>query len=181
LRVTDASIRYAVDPMSTGPSVYLETFGCQMNELDSELVRGHLRSLGYRFTEDFTTADVVLYNTCSVREQAENKAYSRLGLVGLRKKAGEQVILGVLGLWLTLAGPFLTATFIETMLQVIEKMNVQLPADQKAQMEAAKAEPAPKVYERCNKPAPAAQLLHVLPESMLFSEVERRGFEVLLK
>jgi len=97
LRVTDASIRYAVDPMSTGPSVYLETFGCQMNELDSELVRGHLRSLGYRFTEDFTTADVVLYNTCSVREQAENKAYSRLGLVGLRKKAGEQVILGVLG------------------------------------------------------------------------------------
>lgn len=83
--------------MTTGPTVYLETFGCQMNELDSELVRGHLRSLGYRFVDDFTTADVVLYNTCSVREQAENKAYSRLGLVGLRKKAGEQVILGVLG------------------------------------------------------------------------------------
>ena len=81
----------------SAPSVYLETFGCQMNELDSELVRGHLRSLGYRFTDDFTTADVVLYNTCSVREQAENKAYSRLGLVGMRKKAGEQVILGVLG------------------------------------------------------------------------------------
>ena len=81
----------------TAPTVYLETFGCQMNELDSELVRGHLRSLGYRFTDDFTTADVVLYNTCSVREQAENKAYSRLGLVGMRKKAGEQVILGVLG------------------------------------------------------------------------------------
>ena len=83
--------------MSTGPTVYLETFGCQMNELDSELVRGHLRSLGYRFVEDFTTADIVLYNTGSVREQAENKAYSRLGLVGMRKKAGEQVILGVLG------------------------------------------------------------------------------------
>ncbi|MFM7052471.1 MAG: tRNA (N6-isopentenyl adenosine(37)-C2)-methylthiotransferase MiaB [Planctomycetota bacterium] len=83
--------------MSQGPTVYLETFGCQMNELDSELVRGHLRSLGYRFVEDFATADVVLYNTCSVREQAENKAYSRLGLVGLRKKAGEQVVLGVLG------------------------------------------------------------------------------------
>ncbi|MFZ9881689.1 MAG: hypothetical protein ACO3QC_09845, partial [Phycisphaerales bacterium] len=55
-------------PMTTGPTVYLETFGCQMNELDSELVRGHLRSLGYRFVDDFTTADVVLYNTCSVRE-----------------------------------------------------------------------------------------------------------------
>ncbi len=87
--------------MSSGttdaPTVYLETFGCQMNELDSELVRGHLRSLGYRFVDDFTTADVVLYNTCSVREQAENKAYTRLGLVGLRKKAGQEVILGVLG------------------------------------------------------------------------------------
>ena len=83
--------------MSHGSTVYLETFGCQMNELDSELVRGQLRSLGYRFTDDAARADVVLYNTCSVREQAENKAYSRLGLVGLRKKAGEQVILGVLG------------------------------------------------------------------------------------
>jgi tRNA-2-methylthio-N6-dimethylallyladenosine synthase len=83
--------------MSNGPTVYLETFGCQMNELDSELVRGHLRSLGYRFVADAARADVVLYNTCSVREQAENKAYSRLGLVGLRKKAGESVILGVLG------------------------------------------------------------------------------------
>ena len=92
-----ASIGYPARPMSTGPTVYLETFGCQMNELDSELVRGHLRSLGYRFTEDYRKADVVLYNTCSVREQAENKAYSRLGLMGIRKKAGDQVIVGVLG------------------------------------------------------------------------------------
>jgi len=84
-------------PAAAAPTVYLETFGCQMNELDSELVRGHLKSLGYRFTDDFRTADVVLYNTCSVREQAENKAYSRLGLVGMRKKAGENVIVGVLG------------------------------------------------------------------------------------
>jgi len=48
------------------------------------------------------------------------------------------VILGVLGLWLTVMGPFLKATLMETMIQVVEKMNVQLPADQKAQMEAAK-------------------------------------------
>ena len=102
MAVPTLAIPYSVHPMSAptpsaGPTVYLETFGCQMNELDSELVRGHLRSLGYRFTENFQTADVVLYNTCSVREQAENKAYSRLGLVGMRKKAGEHVILGVLG------------------------------------------------------------------------------------
>lgn len=77
--------------------VYLETFGCQMNELDSELVRGQLDALGYRFTDDVRDADVVLYNTCSVREQAENKALSRVGLVGLRKRQGRRVVLGVIG------------------------------------------------------------------------------------
>ncbi|MDE0888021.1 MAG: MiaB/RimO family radical SAM methylthiotransferase [Phycisphaerales bacterium] len=77
--------------------MYLETFGCQMNELDSELVRGHLESLGYSFTTETDDADVLLFNTCSVREHAESKAYSRVGIVGKRKKAGEKLILGVLG------------------------------------------------------------------------------------
>jgi tRNA-2-methylthio-N6-dimethylallyladenosine synthase len=81
----------------TSVKVYLETFGCQMNELDSELVRGHLHSLGYTFTGDPNDAQVILYNTCSVREQAESKAYSRIGIVGKRKAAGEELILGVLG------------------------------------------------------------------------------------
>ncbi|MAJ46334.1 MAG: hypothetical protein CBC35_03350 [Planctomycetes bacterium TMED75] len=78
-------------------SVYLETFGCQMNELDSELVTGQLESLGYEIVDRDTSADVVLYNTCSVREQAENKAWSRIGLVSQRKRDGEEIILGVLG------------------------------------------------------------------------------------
>jgi tRNA-2-methylthio-N6-dimethylallyladenosine synthase len=78
-------------------SVYLETFGCQMNELDSELVRGHLTALGYRFTRDPRAADIVLYNTCSVREQAENKALSRVGRIGIHKREGRKVILGVIG------------------------------------------------------------------------------------
>ena len=78
-------------------TVYLETFGCQMNELDSELVRGHLESLGYQFTEDPASASILLYNTCSVREQAENKAFSRIGLAGVRKRQGEDLLVGVLG------------------------------------------------------------------------------------
>ena len=82
--------------MSAVP-VYLETFGCQMNELDSELVRGQLLRLGYAFVDHPEQAQVVLFNTCSVREHAESKAYSRIGLVGKRKAAGEQVLLGVLG------------------------------------------------------------------------------------
>jgi tRNA-2-methylthio-N6-dimethylallyladenosine synthase len=77
--------------------VYIETFGCQMNELDSELVRGQLQALGYRFTSEPAGADVVLYNTCSVREQAENKVLSRVGLIGMEKERGSPVILGLIG------------------------------------------------------------------------------------
>ena len=80
-----------------GVPVYLETFGCQMNELDSELVRGQLLRMGYSFVDQPDTAEVVLFNTCSVREHAESKAYSRIGLVGKRKAQGERVLLGVLG------------------------------------------------------------------------------------
>ncbi len=78
-------------------TVYLETFGCQMNVLDSQLVRGQLQGLGYRFIEDWRRADVVLYNTCSVREHAENKVWSRVGLVGIHKKERPGVVLGVIG------------------------------------------------------------------------------------
>jgi tRNA-2-methylthio-N6-dimethylallyladenosine synthase len=77
--------------------VYLETFGCQMNELDSELVAGQLRALGYEFTSNRNEAGVVIYNTCSVREQAENKVWSRLGEVGRRKRAGHDAIVAVIG------------------------------------------------------------------------------------
>jgi len=69
-----------------GPTVYLETFGCQMNVLDSQLVTGQLRALGYRFIDRWQDADVVLYNTCSVREVAENKVWSRIGKYKKYKK-----------------------------------------------------------------------------------------------
>lgn len=78
-------------------SVYLETFGCQMNVLDSQLVRGQLLAMGYRFINDWQQADVVLYNTCSVREQAENKVWSRIGEVGIHKRHRPGMVLGVLG------------------------------------------------------------------------------------
>lgn len=77
--------------------VYLETFGCQMNELDSELVSGQLRALGYTFTASRDDADVVLYNTCSVREHAEQKVWSRLGEDKARKVRRPAMVVGVLG------------------------------------------------------------------------------------
>ncbi|MGH7535499.1 MAG: MiaB/RimO family radical SAM methylthiotransferase, partial [Gemmatimonadales bacterium] len=91
--------------------VYLETFGCQMNELDSELVRGQLLALGYCFTAEAKAADVVLYNTCSVREQAENKALSRVGRVGRWKADGSRVVLGLIGCLAEREGRKLLATY----------------------------------------------------------------------
>jgi tRNA-2-methylthio-N6-dimethylallyladenosine synthase len=88
-----------------GSMVYLETFGCQMNELDSELVRGHLMAMGYRFTQDAGEAGIILYNTCSVRQQAENKVLSRLGLLARERKEGRDVIIGVLGCMAEREGP----------------------------------------------------------------------------
>ena len=77
--------------------LYLETFGCQMNVLDSELVLGQLRAQGYESTEDRESADVILFNTCSVREHAEQKVWSRLGELRNRKTTEPHVVIGVIG------------------------------------------------------------------------------------
>jgi tRNA-2-methylthio-N6-dimethylallyladenosine synthase len=77
--------------------VFLETFGCQMNILDSELVEGQFRAAGFSFVHSPEEADVVLLNTCSVREVSENKVLSRLGMLSERKIKGENVVVGVLG------------------------------------------------------------------------------------
>ncbi|MBX9640324.1 MAG: radical SAM protein, partial [Mycobacteriaceae bacterium] len=87
--------------------VYLETFGCQMNELDSQLVTSQLGSLGYQFTTDQATAGVVLYNTCSVREHAEQKVWSRLGELAIRKQGEPALVVGVLGCMAEREGPAL--------------------------------------------------------------------------
>ncbi len=78
-------------------TLFLETFGCQMNVLDSELVLGQLRAQGYELTENRAAADVVLFNTCSVREHAEQKVWSRLGEMKQRKAERPDVVLGVIG------------------------------------------------------------------------------------
>ncbi len=77
--------------------IYLETFGCQMNVLDSELIEGQLRQLDYQFTPDCATAEIVLYNTCSVRQHSEDKVFSRLGLMKIRKQTEPDLIVGVIG------------------------------------------------------------------------------------
>src|SRR3954469_23798265 len=75
--------------------VYLETFGCQMNVSDSERVATKLVSEGYAITSDPAMADVVLINTCSIREKAEQKLFAKIGRI--RKQYGEEPVVGVMG------------------------------------------------------------------------------------
>ncbi len=77
--------------------VYIETVGCQMNVLDSELVVGALKRQGYVLTDTAADADVVLFNTCSVREHAEEKVYSNLGRLAPHKRRHPETVIGVIG------------------------------------------------------------------------------------
>src|SRR5947199_1145735 len=74
---------------------FLETFGCQMNDHDSEKVAGMLLSRGYQQVETPEAASLILYNTCSIRERAAQKVFSRLG--EYREKQSEGKVIGVLG------------------------------------------------------------------------------------
>src|SRR5271163_886067 len=91
--------RTRVAAMPTGPALrgtfFLETFGCQMNDHDSEKGAGVLMSRGYRQVESPDTAALILYNTCSIREKAAQKVFSRLGEYRTKQAAGQ--VIGVLG------------------------------------------------------------------------------------
>lgn len=77
--------------------VYIKTYGCQMNERDSEAVASMLRGRGYSMVAEEGDADVVLINTCSVRDQAEQKAIGKAGHLARRKKRDPRFVIGIMG------------------------------------------------------------------------------------
>ena len=77
--------------------VYIKTYGCQMNERDSDAVAAMLRGRGYRIVQTEDDCDIMLLNTCSVRDAAEQKALGKAGYVVQRKKRNPDFILGILG------------------------------------------------------------------------------------
>src|SRR6516162_7218788 len=80
------------------PKYLIETFGCQMNEHDSERMAGLLEQAGYDRTDDDRDADVIVINTCSVREKAEEKLYTRLGEIRvLGQESGARPVVAVAG------------------------------------------------------------------------------------
>lgn len=81
------------------PQLYIETYGCQMNVADSEVVASILEMAGYQLTDDIEKADAILLNTCSIRDNAEQKIVSRLQYLGAlrRKRGSRKLIVGVIG------------------------------------------------------------------------------------
>jgi tRNA-2-methylthio-N6-dimethylallyladenosine synthase len=79
-----------------GSTVYLETFGCQMNVADSERADVRLRAAGFDLSQTPETADVIIFNTCSVRERAAHKVFTRIGEVR-RQRLGREPVVGVMG------------------------------------------------------------------------------------
>ncbi len=79
------------------PRVYIETFGCQMNVADTERAATGLRASGYDLCESADEADVVLLNTCSVREKAEQKVYTRIGELRSARPDKRDLLVGVMG------------------------------------------------------------------------------------
>ena len=77
--------------------VAIKTFGCQMNEYDSQVAMGLLGHQGFQMVEEESRADVVLMNTCSVREHAEERVWGRLGMLGKIKKERPDLIVGLMG------------------------------------------------------------------------------------
>ena len=77
--------------------IYIETYGCQMNVVDSEVVVSILADEGYAVTQNLTDADLALINTCSVRENAEQRVRGRLDVFRLEKKKRPELIVGVIG------------------------------------------------------------------------------------
>ncbi|CUS82724.1 tRNA-2-methylthio-N6-dimethylallyladenosine synthase [Candidatus Kryptonium thompsonii] len=83
--------------MAETRKIYIETYGCQMNLADSEIVLGIMKNHGYTLTDDASRADVILVNTCSVREHAEQRVIGRLSSFLRYKKRNPNLVIGVLG------------------------------------------------------------------------------------
>ena len=77
--------------------VFLEVFGCQMNKLDGELMLGVLAEDGYAFTDELEDAGVILFNTCAIREPAENRVFSRVAQLRALKRRLPETVIGILG------------------------------------------------------------------------------------
>ena len=89
------AIRYLSEKYETPPLAHVHSFGCQQSVYDGERFKGVLAQLGYGFTDEIRQADLILYNTCAVRENAEQRVFGNVGaLKGLKKQKPDMVTAG---------------------------------------------------------------------------------------
>ena len=77
--------------------LFIETYGCQMNVADSEVVNAIMQGEGYTLTDDIQKADAIFVNTCSIRDNAEQRVFGRLSYFQSLKKKNRNVLIGVIG------------------------------------------------------------------------------------
>lgn len=90
-------VRPSFNRQANDKKVYIETYGCQMNFSDTEIVLSVLSDFGYNETTDIDNSDVILLNTCSIREHAETRVFTRLGQLKKYKRLNPNLVVGVLG------------------------------------------------------------------------------------
>lgn len=94
-------IRYSLDPkyagLGSGKYYHIKTYGCQGNLADSEKIRGILEAIGYTFTAEDEKADLIIFNTCAIRENAENRVFGELGRIKNLKKENPNLIMAICG------------------------------------------------------------------------------------
>src|SRR5699024_7117763 len=93
----DFEIPDNIQSIGKGKKFLIQTYGCQMNEHDTEVIAGILSEMGYESTVHTEEADVILLNTCAIRENAENKVFGELGHLKALKLEKPDLILGVCG------------------------------------------------------------------------------------
>ncbi|MFN5005968.1 MAG: tRNA (N6-isopentenyl adenosine(37)-C2)-methylthiotransferase MiaB [Ignavibacteria bacterium] len=93
---SESTIRNIQD-LSHQPKLYVETYGCQMNVNDTEIVQGVMNDSGYAMTDKPEQADVILLNTCAIRDNAEKKIHERLNHLKYYKKRNKDLVVGILG------------------------------------------------------------------------------------
>jgi len=93
---SESTIR-SIQDLSHQPKLYVETYGCQMNVNDTEIVQGVMNDSGYAMTDKPEQADVILLNTCAIRDNAEKKIHERLNHLKYYKKRNKDLVVGILG------------------------------------------------------------------------------------
>ena len=86
-----------IKPLAKGKKYYIRTYGCQANVRDEETMRAMLEDVGYTFSEDLESVDVIIINTCAVRENAEDKVYGEIGNLKRLRKNNKNLILSICG------------------------------------------------------------------------------------